>query len=54
MNVKLGKARAACGLNSAERPFAFDQFAGQRFMATVSHSIYKGQPQANVDALAKA
>lgn len=54
MNVRLGRAREACGINDATRPFAFDQFIGQTPMASVSHETYKNQLQARVDALAKA
>lgn len=54
MNVKLGRAREACGINDPTRPFAFDMFIGHQVKGMVSHETYKGSLVANVDSIAKA
>lgn len=54
MNVRLGRAREACGLNRPGMPFAFDMFLGHTVKAAIKHEIYEGQPQARVTGIAPA
>lgn len=51
MNVRLGKAREACGLNKPGQPFAFDMFVGHMVKAKVSHREYLGELQAEARAI---
>jgi hypothetical protein len=43
MNVNLGRAREACGINRPGAPFAFDMFVGHPVKATVKHEEYEGR-----------
>lgn len=52
MNVNLGQARAACGLNEAGQPFAFDMFMGHTVKCQIKHNVYLGKPQANISGIA--
>ena len=51
MNVKLGKAREACGLNKPGQPFAFDMFIGHTVKAKIAHRAYEGNLQADCKAI---
>lgn len=51
MNVKLGRAREALGLNKPGQPFAFDMFLGRTGKAKVSHEEYQGTLQARCDGI---
>lgn len=52
MNVKLGLAREACGLNKKGAPFSFDMFVGHTVKASVRHEIYEDKPQARCGGIA--
>ncbi len=52
-NVQLGRTLEAIGLNKPGEPWSFDQFNGRMGKVSVKHEIYKGAPQAYVDAVAK-
>lgn len=54
MNVRLGRAREACGLNKPGQPFAFDMFVGHFVKGTVSHREYEGSLQADCKGIAPA
>lgn len=54
MNIRLGRAREACGLNRPGAPFSFDMFLGHSVIAKVSHEEYQGNLQARCDAIAAA
>lgn len=54
MNVKLGRAREACGLNKPGNPFAFDMFIGHDVKAGIKHREYQGVPQAEVTGVIAA
>lgn len=54
MNVKLGKAREACGLNKPGQPFAFDMFIGHTIKGKISHREYEFQLQADCKAILSA
>lgn len=52
MNVRLGRAREACGLNKPGQPFAFDMFVGHEVKGSVKHEVYEGALQHRVTGLA--
>ncbi len=52
MNVALGRARAACGLNKAGQPFSFDMFVGHDVTVSVRHREWEGRPIAEVSGMA--
>lgn len=52
MNVNLGRAREACGLNKPGAPFGFDMFVGHQVKAQVGHEIYQERPQARCKGIA--
>jgi hypothetical protein len=55
MNVQLGRARAACGLNEKGKPFSFDMFLGRNVIGSVSHrALDDGRLVADVKAIAAA
>lgn len=54
MNVNLGRARAATGLNVPGQPFSFDMFIGRPVKATVKHEEYQGKLFARASAIAAA
>lgn len=39
MNVQLGRAREACGINKAGEPFTWDMFVGRQAKIAVSHRL---------------
>lgn len=53
-NVQLGRTLEALGLNKPGEPWNFDQFTGRQAKVSVKHDVYKGAPQAKVDAVVKA
>lgn len=52
MNVGLGRARAAAGLNKPGVPFSFDMFVGREVLVQVSHDQGKLGPIAKAKSLA--
>jgi len=54
MNVQLGRAREACGLNKPGQAFAFDMFVGHDVIGSVKHEIYQDRQMARVAAIAHA
>jgi hypothetical protein len=54
MNVALGRAREAMGLNKPGAPFAFDMFVARPFKGTVKHEVYQDKLQARITAVAAA
>lgn len=55
MNVRLGRAREACGLNKPGQPFAFDMFVGHQVKGAVSHrALDDGTLVAECKAIANA
>lgn len=54
MNVNLGRAREACGLNKPGAPFGFDMFVGHPVKAQVGHEIYQDRPQARCKGIVNA
>lgn len=54
MNVNLGRAREACGLNKPGVPFAFDMFVGRPVKATIKHEVYQDKLMARCSAIAAA
>lgn len=52
MNVNLGRARAACGLNNPGAPFSFDMFLGHTVKAAVRHESYQERLLAKVSGIA--
>lgn len=53
MNVNLGRAREACGLNVPGRPFAFDQFMGHDVKVAIKHEEYQGRLLPKVTGIAR-
>lgn len=53
MNVNLGRARAAMGLNDPSQPFSFDMFIGREAVLTVKHREYEGKLIADCSGIAK-
>jgi hypothetical protein len=53
-NVSLGRARAACNLNTPGAPFSFDMFTGRQVKATVKHEVYQDKLQARCAGIAGA
>jgi hypothetical protein len=47
-NIKLGRLRAALGLNSPLEPWSFPMFKGRVCMVKVGHELYEGEPQSRV------
>jgi hypothetical protein len=54
MNVSLGRARSAVGLNTPGTPFSFDMFVGRSCKAAVKHEEYQGRLLAKCTAIAAA
>lgn len=54
MNVSLGRARAALGLNVPGQPFSFDMFVGRPCKVSVKHEEYQGRLQAKATGIAGA
>lgn len=50
-NVKLGRLREACGQNKEGQPWGFNMLKGQVVRIKVGQEIYKGDPQATIDAV---
>lgn len=53
MNVALGRAREACGLNKPGQPFGFDMFIGHNVKAGVKHEVYQDKLQARCTGVVK-
>jgi hypothetical protein len=53
MNVRLGRAREACGLNRPGVPFGFDMFIGHQVKANITHELYQQALQARCTAITK-
>lgn len=51
MNVNLGRAREACGLNKPGVPFNFDMFIGHTVKASVKHRPFENRLLAEVSAI---
>lgn len=47
-NIRLGRLRAACGLNDPQTPWSFPMFKGRVIKVKVGHEMYEGEPQAKV------
>lgn len=54
MNVRLGRAREAVGLNRPGHPFSFDMFVGHEVVGDVTHEPYNGTLQVRIKEIAKA
>jgi hypothetical protein len=54
MNVNLGRARSAVGLNTPGTPFAFDMFIGRPCKVSVKHEEYQGRLMARASGIAAA
>ena len=54
MNVGLGRARAACGLNDPGKPFSWDMFIGKDVKARISHYVGRSGPAHQCDGIAAA
>jgi len=54
MNVNLGRAREACGLNKPGAPFGFDMFIGHNVKAMVGHETYQDKLQARCKGIVNA
>lgn len=52
MNVALGRAREACGLNRPGVPFGFDMFVGHTVKAMVGHETYQDKLMARCKGIA--
>ena len=53
MNVRLGRLRAAIGLNEPGTPWTFDMMAGRTCMGKVKHEAYEGRALAKIADVAK-
>ena len=52
MNVNLGRARAACGINTPGGAFSFDMFLGHTVKGAVNHEEYQGRLLAKITGIA--
>jgi hypothetical protein len=47
-NIRLGRLRAACGLNDPQTPWSFPMFKGRVIKVKVGQEMYEGEPQSKV------